>query len=155
MEDAGRLLPKLLRGYCSRQRERLPEVLAPFWGRLAGKTIAENSRPISFRHGNLTIAASTDCWATQLRSMAGEIRDHINAFFGEALVARVSVRYSATFSCFALPQNDSTPAMRDPHSIKGVRPLLDSGAAALDPAIRSVVETSFVKYFSRHSNGAC
>lgn len=156
MEEIGKLLPRVLKGYYLRKQECLPEVLAPFWSRIAGKAIAENSRPVTFHNGNLVLSASTDCWATQLRSMTPEIRQRINSFLGQPMVARVSIRYRSTFALDApanlklLPPQTDAAVSRQARSLLG----LESGTP-LDPMIRDVLENSFVKYFSRNSKRVC
>ncbi len=156
MEEIGKLLPVVLKGYYSRKLERLPEILAPFWTRVAGKAIAENSRPVSFRGGNLTLSVSTDCWATQLRSMTAEIRDRINAFLGDSLVSKVSIRCQSSFAPVGRPALNFLPPQADAALSQKARSLLALEAGELlDPVICKIVENSFVKYFSRHSKGVC
>ncbi|HUY14842.1 MAG TPA: DUF721 domain-containing protein [Terriglobia bacterium] len=156
MEEIGKLLPVVLKGYYSHKLERLPEILAPFWTRVAGKAIAENSRPVSFRGGNLTLSVSTDCWATQLRSMTPEIRNRINAFLGQPLVSRLSIRCQSGFAPFGRPALKFLPPQADAELSQKARSLLALNAVEpLDPVIRQIVENSFVKYFSRRSKGAC
>lgn len=155
MEEIGKLLPGVLKSHYSRQQERLPEVLAPFWSRVAGKAIAENSHPVSFRNGTLTLSVSTDCWATQLQSMTTGIRDRINAFLGGSLVKKVSIRRQSGFASIPVPVSKPLPLRADTALTQKVRSLLalDPGAR-LDPMIRDIVENSFVKYFSRQGKGA-
>jgi hypothetical protein len=157
MEEIGNLLPGVLKGYYSRKPDLLAQVLVPFWHRIAGHAIAENSRPIAFRNGTLTILASTDCWALQLRGLSAELRERINSFLGLPVVARVSARYKSGFEAAARPEVDVAPPGRNSELSQKARAMLDSqtDAAALDPAIRKALEESFVKYFSRSSKGSC
>ena len=156
MEEIGKLLPRVLRGYYSRKQERLPEVLAPFWSRITGKAIAENSRPVTFHNGNLVLSASTDCWATQLRSMTPEIRERINSFLGQPMVARVSIRYRSSLAPDAQANSKLVPPQTDAAVSRKARSLLElESGAPLDPLIRDVLENSFVKYFSRNPKGVC
>ncbi len=63
------------------------------WGALVGEEIAAHCHPVSLRDGELTLAAESTAWATQLRLPA--VRDtllaRIRAELGPDVVRRVRV----------------------------------------------------------------
>jgi len=75
-----------------RENARVVEILAPLWIQVAGKEIAEHSRPVEFAAGTLTLATSCPSWAAQLRLMSEQIRAEINNFLGYAVVKKLQVR---------------------------------------------------------------
>ena len=59
---------------------------------MAGKGIAENSRPIAFLAGKLTLETPCPSWGAQLRQMSPELRAEINNFRGCSVVKNIEVR---------------------------------------------------------------
>lgn len=94
MEEIGKSLPGILRGYLRRESPHLIEVLAPLWPRVAGAAIAQHSRPVFFSAGTLTVETASEIWAVQLCQMGEEIRAEINGCLGLPLVKRLMVRES-------------------------------------------------------------
>lgn len=92
MEEVGKLLPALFRKHLRRDTAPLVEIIAPFWPRIAGKEIADQSRPTSFGAGTLTLSTSCPTWAIQLRRMTEELRAGINCFLGCSVVKRVRIQ---------------------------------------------------------------
>jgi hypothetical protein len=92
MEEVGKLLPRIFKRQMGRKDPRLVEILGPLWLRVAGSGIAENSRPIAFVAGTLTLETSCLSWAAQLRQMREEIRAEINNFLGCPVVKKIEVR---------------------------------------------------------------
>jgi len=92
MEEVGKLLPSIFKRQMGRKDPRLIEILGPLWLRVAGSGIAENSTPIAFLSGTLTLETSCLSWAAQLRQMREEIRAEINNFLGCSVVKRIEVR---------------------------------------------------------------
>ena len=92
MEEVGKLLPRIFKRQMGRKDPRLIEILGPLWLRVAGSGIAENSTPIAFVAGTLTLETSCLSWGAQLRQMREEIRAEINNFLGCAVVKRIEVR---------------------------------------------------------------
>jgi len=92
MEEVGKLLPRIFKRQMGRKDPRLVEILAPLWLRVAGSGIAENSTPIAFVAGTLTLETSCLSWAAQLRQMREEIRAEINSFLGCSVVKKIEVR---------------------------------------------------------------
>lgn len=122
------------------------EILAPLWPRVAGKHMAQHSRPVAFGAGTLTLATSCSSWAAQLRLMAEEIRAEINSFLGCPVVKKLRVQYVSRL-------DGPEPAMRPQQLV----PLLETSrpdgvdsAAELDPEIARVLRLSFTKYFARN-----
>lgn len=92
MEEVGKLLPKIFKRQMGRRDPRLIEILGPLWLRVAGRGIAENSSPIAFAAGTLTLETSCLSWAAQLRQMREPIRAEINNFLGCSLIKTIEVR---------------------------------------------------------------
>ena len=74
---------------------RVHAVLAR-WPQIAGPEIADHCTPSSLRDGELTLAAESTAWATQLRLLAGKIKDRVNADLGAAVVKNVKVNGPTT-----------------------------------------------------------
>ena len=49
------------------------------WADLVGAGVAEHARPLTFEDGVLTVRAESTAWATQLRSIRGELLGRIRA----------------------------------------------------------------------------
>lgn len=61
------------------------------WPEIAGPEIADHCVPASLRDGELSLTAESTAWATQLRLLAGKIKDRVNADLGAAVVRSVKV----------------------------------------------------------------
>jgi predicted nucleic acid-binding Zn ribbon protein len=61
------------------------------WPRIVGPELAEHTRPEKFEEGELTIAADSTAWATQLRLLAGSLVRRLNEELGDNSVRRVKV----------------------------------------------------------------
>ena len=59
------------------------------WPDLAGKTIAENSRPANYIRGTLYLAVKHPVWIQQLQFVADELKKKVNAFAGEEWVQEI------------------------------------------------------------------
>src|SRR5579859_6478816 len=92
MEEVGKLLPRIFKRQMGRKDPRLIEILGPLWLRVAGSGISENSNPVAFEAGTLTLQTSCLSWAAQLRQMREEIRAEINNFLGCSVVKKIEVR---------------------------------------------------------------
>jgi predicted nucleic acid-binding Zn ribbon protein len=92
MEEIGKVLPLIFSRQVGKGGPRMAEVLASLWPRVAGKPVAEHSRPVGFGGGTLTIESDGLCWATQLRALSAEIQREINGFLGAPVVKQVKVR---------------------------------------------------------------
>ena len=92
MEEVGKLLPTIFRRQMRRENAHIVEILGPLWMRVAGKEIAEHSRPVEFAAGTLTLGTSCPSWAAQLRLMTEELRAEINKFLGCTVVKKLQVR---------------------------------------------------------------
>ena len=55
MEEIGKTLPAVFKRHVRGSNPQLVEILAPLWSRVAGKGIAEHSRPVAFWSGTLTL----------------------------------------------------------------------------------------------------
>ena len=91
MEEVGKILPKVFQPQLSRLESPVVEVLAPLWGRVAGKALARECRPVAFSAGTLTVAAEDPDWVESLRQIAEEIRTRVNSFLGKPVVKRLRI----------------------------------------------------------------
>lgn len=61
------------------------------WAAIAGPEIADHCTPVSLRDGDLVLAAESTAWATQLRLMARQIAERVNADLAAPVVKTVRV----------------------------------------------------------------
>lgn len=92
MEAIGKLLPAIFKRQMRRDDSRLVELLVAFWQCAAGRSIAENSTPVHFGAGTLTLETTCPTWAIQLRTMTEEIRASINNYLGASIVKTIRVQ---------------------------------------------------------------
>lgn len=62
------------------------------WAQIVGADLAAHTRPDGFADGELTIAADSTAWATQVRLLASMLVRRLNAELGDGTVRRVKVR---------------------------------------------------------------
>jgi Dna[CI] antecedent, DciA len=62
------------------------------WAEIVGADLAAHTRPDGFADGELTIAADSTAWATQVRLLASQLVRRLNAELGNGTVRRVKVR---------------------------------------------------------------
>ncbi len=145
MEEIGKLLPAIFKAQIRRADPPLVELLTPLWPRVAGKAIAEYSRPIAFTGGTLTLGCSCLSWTAQLRQMSEQIRAKINDFLGSAIVKKLSVRHVPDLAPLE-PAGEMQAGCSEPGTEKLSRP---AGATDLGPEISEILDHSFAKYFAR------
>ena len=95
MEEIGKSLPTIFKRHLRGGDERMVEILRVLWPRVAGKGIAENSRPIAFVAGTLTLETNCASWAVQLRRISEEVRSGVNQFLGFNVVKVIQVRLAS------------------------------------------------------------
>jgi len=146
LEEIGKILPHMFKAQVRRADPALVEILTPLWPWVVGKGIAQQTRPVAFASGTLTLATACSTWAAQLRQMAEEIRAQINGFLGTPIVKKLRVQHAPAMSATEVapvPRRSAldleTPSLPVP-----------AGAAKLDPEISGIVERSFAKYFARN-----
>lgn len=61
------------------------------WDRLVGAEVAAHCQPVSLRDGELTLAAESTAWATQLRLLAPKLLGHLRSQLGPDVVRRLRV----------------------------------------------------------------
>ena len=61
------------------------------WAALVGAEVAEHAQPVSLKDGELTVAASSTAWATQLRLLQRQLLARITAGVGPGVVAALRV----------------------------------------------------------------
>ena len=66
------------------------------WAQIVGPDLASHTRPEALREGELTVAADSTAWATQLRLLAAQLVHRLNAELGPGTVLRVKVRGPVT-----------------------------------------------------------
>jgi predicted nucleic acid-binding Zn ribbon protein len=62
------------------------------WSELVGADVAEHATPVELRDGELTVAASSTAWATQLRLLQRQLLGKIAAGLGPNVVRRLKVQ---------------------------------------------------------------
>ena len=84
MERAGQFLGSVLR----RLRDANAAIawLRSVWPQVVGKTLAAHIDPITCENGRLEVAADSEEWARQIRSMERELCAQINCAWGGDLV---------------------------------------------------------------------
>ena len=66
------------------------------WAEIAGPEIADHCTPTTLRDGDLVLTAESTAWATQLRLMARQIAERVNADLGASVVKTVKVHGPAS-----------------------------------------------------------
>ena len=61
------------------------------WAQIVGADLAAHSKPEKLTDGELTVAADSTAWATQLRLLASQLVKRLNAELGDGTVLRVRV----------------------------------------------------------------
>lgn len=145
VEEIGKSLPVVFKRHLRRTEPQLAEILAPLWVRVAGKAIADHSRPVAFSSGALTLETTCATWAGQLQQMQAQIAEAVNAFLGAPVVKELRVRVVQN-----LPpvEENGRSTIFTPHSLETPIPELDS-RAGLDPETTRILERSLAKYFAR------
>jgi predicted nucleic acid-binding Zn ribbon protein len=62
------------------------------WAQIVGPDLAAHTTPETLTDGELTVAADSTAWATQLRLLAGQLVHRLNVELGDGAVRRVKVR---------------------------------------------------------------
>lgn len=149
MEEIAKIFPAVFRQRF-RSGPQLAELLASLWPRIVGQAMAQQSRPVRFAEGTLTLTTHCLAWAAQLRQMQEEIRAAINAFLGGSVVKKLRVEHilKPVADTPATPQRSPQPKLPAPRLER-----LDA-LAGLDPNVASILERSFAKYFARRGRQA-
>ncbi len=74
-----------------RERTRVAAAVAS-WPDIAGAEVAAHVQAESFEAGVLTLRADSTAWATQMRMLAGSVRNRLDAALGTGVVSKVVVR---------------------------------------------------------------
>jgi predicted nucleic acid-binding Zn ribbon protein len=83
------------------------------WDRLVGPEIAARCQPVSLTGGELTLAAESTAWATQLRLLAPKLIGRIRAELGPEVVTRIRVHGPTTPTWGAGPRRVAGRGPRD------------------------------------------
>ena len=62
------------------------------WPEVVGDHLAAHCRPVSLRHGVLTIAAAEAAWGAQLTWLEADLKRRLDDVLGPGAVSRVAVR---------------------------------------------------------------
>ncbi len=146
VEQVGKILPVVFRKRGRLGEPTLVDVLAPLWARAVGKPIAQESRPVAFEAGTLTLVSGCPSWTGQLRLMAEEIRAGINSFLGTPVVKRLRVQLHPDLPMQTHASPSSKQAIADDVEF---RPGDFNFRSKLDPETARIVQRSFAKYFAR------
>ena len=66
------------------------------WAQIVGPDLAAHTTPERLSDGELTVAADSTAWATQVRLLAAQLVRRLNAELGDGTVRRVKVRGPVT-----------------------------------------------------------
>ena len=145
VDEVGKILPSLFRKEFRRDEPHVLDVLLPLWARIAGKAIAQHSRPTFFSGGLLVVSTDSATWNTQLAHMGEELRGGINKFLGCQLVGKLQFKLVSRRAAFSrsqpIPARATRPATSQP-------PTIDTDAVT-DPQVSAALAASYAKYFSR------
>ncbi|GAB3674663.1 DciA family protein [Saccharopolyspora tripterygii] len=83
------------------------------WGALVGEEIAEHTKPLQLKDGELTVQAQSTAWATQLRLLQRQILKRISDGVGRDVVKRIKVQGPAAPSWRHGPRHISGRGPRD------------------------------------------
>jgi len=145
VDEIGKILPMVFKKQIRRVEPRLLEILVPLWPRIAGKTMAQHSRPAAFESGVLTLVTDCATWGSQLRQMTEDIRAEINCFLGQPVVKKLRVKNSTQLSLFSNADLAARPATRK----LDLSPEQVDTSAIPDAEIARIVADSYAKYFAR------
>jgi predicted nucleic acid-binding Zn ribbon protein len=74
-----------------RQRAAIGTVFGQ-WPEIVGPQLALHTKPESFNEGELTVAADSDAWATQIRLMTPQILKALAQKLGHGTIQKIRVR---------------------------------------------------------------
>jgi predicted nucleic acid-binding Zn ribbon protein len=83
------------------------------WAELVGPDVAEHATPVSLRDGELTVAASSTAWATQLRTLQRQLLAKIAAGLGPDVVRKMKIQGPAAPSWRRGPRHAPGRGPRD------------------------------------------
>jgi len=83
------------------------------WSELVGADVAEHATPVSLRDGELTVAASSTAWATQLRTLQRQLLVKIAAGVGPGVVRKMKIQGPASPSWRKGPRHAPGRGPRD------------------------------------------
>jgi predicted nucleic acid-binding Zn ribbon protein len=83
------------------------------WAELVGEDVAEHATPVSLRDGELTVAASSTAWATQLRLLRRQLLVQIASGVGTGVVRNLKVAGPTTPSWRKGPRHAPGRGPRD------------------------------------------
>ncbi|HUW79121.1 MAG TPA: DciA family protein [Candidatus Nanopelagicaceae bacterium] len=61
------------------------------WAEVVGQELASHVTPVSCQKGELVLRADSTAWATQVRLLAGDLKDRISAQLGSGIVETITV----------------------------------------------------------------
>jgi Dna[CI] antecedent, DciA len=146
VEEIGKSLPAVFKRHVRGTNPQLVEILAPLWSRVAGRGIAEHSRPVAYWSGTLTLATSCATWAAQLRQLEPEVLEAVNTFLGGEIVKKLQVRFVPDRA--PLEKENGKPGAEFFKSDPFLAGSVDL-PGSLDPETAGVLERSYGKYFAR------
>jgi len=146
VDEIGKILPSLFRKQIRRTEPHLLEILVPLWPRIAGKTMAQHSRPVLFASGELTLTTDCATWGKQLRHMTEDIRAEINGFLGQPIVKKLRIKTVTQPDLFSPPRFSRGAAAPAPPRVERA---MDTHSIT-DPEIATALASSYAKYFARH-----
>ncbi|WP_245645391.1 DUF721 domain-containing protein [Pseudonocardia acaciae] len=111
-QPLGRLASKLVADQGWQERVTSASVFGR-WAELVGADVAEHATPLTLRDGELTVAASSTAWATQLRTLQRQLLARIAAGLGPNVVRKLKVQGPAAPSWRRGPRHAPGRGPRD------------------------------------------
>jgi predicted nucleic acid-binding Zn ribbon protein len=88
-------------------------VLMGQWAQIVGADLADHALPTSFADGELTVAAESTTWATQVRLLLPDLQRAIDANVGTGVVTRIRIQGPQAPSWVAGPRRVKGRGPRD------------------------------------------
>ena len=95
------------------QDETAVAVLMSQWAQIVGADLADHVVPTSFSEGELTVAAESTTWATQVRLLLPDLQRAIDANVGSGVVTRIRIQGPQAPSWVAGPRRVKGRGPRD------------------------------------------
>lgn len=111
-QPLGRLASRIARDHGWTDRLAGGQVFAK-WPHLVGEDVAEHTKPVALKDGELTVQAQSTAWATQLRLLQRQILKRISDGVGRDVVRRIKVQGPAAPSWRHGPRHVSGRGPRD------------------------------------------
>lgn len=70
---------------------RTMSTIANCWPKVVGEVVAAHAQPVALRDGVLVVRVDAPQWRTELKWMAGQVADRLNAEIGSDVVEQLKI----------------------------------------------------------------